>query len=423
MKFRNLKQKNEAIKNILILGSGTIIAQLINVLIQPVLTRLISPEELGIYNLIISLSNLIIPIASLKLSMLIVISKTDVEADLLTDASIIINFFISALSLVIVSLLLFFDISVLASIGLVSLIIPFIILVNGLRFIFISHNNRFKKYQLISKVDVSRESAKGVMQITAGVLNTGIFGISLAYAISPLLGMKAQGKDYYKTLLNRKFSTLKDVLSILSKHKKHITYIVPAQLINSFSFTLITLSIISIFSPKEAGYYAISYMILGLPLVLISNNVSKVYFQNLTTLEESRQLYWSSFKKFIASLTILSILGFGVLAFIAPMFTEIIFGPGYEESGKYIQSLCFMYALRFISSSVNPGYVFFNKQKYDVVFQSILVIVGILVYLLTVSLNLSIYDYLKLISIGYGFVYLLTILQLGFITKRYSHVI
>lgn len=411
--------KNSQLSNVITLGVGTIIAQSINIIIQPILTRLITPEELGIYSFIINMANIIIPIASLKLTMLVVISEDEIKADRLTATSIFTAFLISFISLLFLTIMLIIGDNIFSSVGILILVVPFIILTNGIRFVFTSHNNREKKYKLMSKVDILREILKGIIQIFSGIFGGGALGQAIGYAASPLLGLKLQAASYLQYKKRRNRFNFSDILSVYKENSSHILYMVPAQLINSLSYALITFSIIYLFSPKEVGYYAISYMILGLPLVLISNNVGRVYLQNLSSLYQDGKSLWRNYLSFVGILSAISIVGFTILALIAPAATELIFGFGYSEAGEYIKILCIMYIFRFVASSVISGYAFFNKQIMDVFFQSILVIFGLLAHGITLYFELNIYEYLTLISFSYATIYIFIILNLGYISLKY----
>ncbi|MBS4030263.1 MAG: oligosaccharide flippase family protein [Clostridiales bacterium] len=420
MKLEKYKQylRNSQWSGVISLGLGAIIGQSVNLLIQPILTRLITPEELGVYTFIISMANLIIPVASLKLYILIVIDSNDENADVLTDVSIATVFIISILYTLFIAIILTIRNNAFNQIGWLAFVIPLIVVTNGMRFVFISYNNRYKKYSLISSVEVLREFFKGFLQVTSGFLGGGAFGQSLGYALSPILGFNVLTKVYIARLKSRKRITLDLLFQNYKNHKKHIFYLVPAQFINSLSYALIMISIISLFSTTEAGYYSVSVRVLGLPLVFISNNVSRVYLQKLGEDFRMGNSVWKNYLSVIKVLGLISVLGFTVLAIIAPSVSEVIFGRGYEEAGKYITILCFMYALRFIASSIISGYVVFNKQKMDVFFQTLLVLSGIATHLISSKFGLSIYGYLTLISITYGSIYLAIIINIGFVCRK-----
>lgn len=323
------------------------------------------------------MANLIIPIASLKLYMLIVVKEEDTEADEITIVSIATVFVISLLYAIFIGVLLLFQNNSFSEIGLISFVIPIMVLTNGVRFVFISYNNRYKKYSLISKTEISREISKGLIQIFFGVLCFGAIGQALRYAISPLISLKLLVNNFKISVENFTFNNL---LDSYRKNKKHIVYLVPAQFINSFSYALITMSLISLFSAVEAGYYSISITVLGLPLVVISNNVSRVYLQRISEDYRYGNPVWKTYKTAIKILTLVSIVGFAFLAVVAPKVSAVIFGDGYETAGKYISLLYAMYGLRFVASSIVGGYVVFNRQKMDLIFQSVLVILGVIIF-------------------------------------------
>ncbi|WP_430482683.1 lipopolysaccharide biosynthesis protein [Rossellomorea marisflavi] len=410
---------NKAFSGLLALGMGTIGAQLINLLVQPIITRLITPDELGLYTFIISVANVIIPIASLKLNMLIVVEEDDQKAHELTVVSLISVLLMATVSFFIVIILLLANYKPFVTIGLFIIFIPIIIVTNGIRFTMISHNNRLEKYSLIAKVDILREFVKGVFQVVLGLIGIGTFGQTLGYAISPLAGIKVQSKDFIEYIKKSKsIHYLNLTVRVIKENSKHILYLVPAQLINSFSYALITISIISLYSPKEAGYYSISVMVLGLPLVLVSNNVGRVFLKEFSNHYNNGKPIWGIFLKFTTILFLISSIGFIMLAALAPQFTQVIFGENYKQSGTYISILCLMYAFRLIASSVNGIYIVLQSQKMEIIFQILLVLSGIIVHLISYYLKLNVYEYLWLITSTYGFIYMLNLINMGYLSKK-----
>ena len=82
-----MSKKNSIWVGILHMGLGTVLAQMINIVVQPILTRVFPAETLGIYTYLISLATMIIPVASLKLDMLIVSEPNEKEAQYITDSA------------------------------------------------------------------------------------------------------------------------------------------------------------------------------------------------------------------------------------------------------------------------------------------------------------------------------------------------
>src|SRR5699024_8319031 len=91
--------KNKFIRNVFLLASGTAAAQIITVLVSPIITRLYGPEAYGVLGTFTAMANIIIPIAALTYPIAIVLPKKDEEAIGMAQLSLIITFLIAISSL------------------------------------------------------------------------------------------------------------------------------------------------------------------------------------------------------------------------------------------------------------------------------------------------------------------------------------
>jgi O-antigen/teichoic acid export membrane protein len=186
------------------MGLGTVLAQMINIIAQPILTRVFPAETLGIYTYLISLATMIIPVASLKLDMLIVSESDDEEAQYITDACIVVNILVSILYAIVILIgYKFSKNNIFNKYGEIIYIVPVLVFTNGLRFLFISYLNRYKQYKTISIIAIIREAIRAVIQLGAGFLSMGTLALSMGYAVSPLFGLNIQMKDYLKKKKDR----------------------------------------------------------------------------------------------------------------------------------------------------------------------------------------------------------------------------
>ena len=415
--------KNNSIwMGILHMGLGTVIAQMINVVAQPVLTRLFPAETLGIYTYLISLATMIIPVASLKLDMLIVSERDDTEAQYITDSCVIINFIISFFYFIVITI--GYNISnnnIFNRYGLIIYIVPFIVFTNGLRFLFISYLNRYKKYKTISIIAIAREAIRALIQVFSGLFSFGVFALSMGYAVSPLFGLNIQMKNYLKKMKTRPIITLKKFREVvIEKGKRQILFLVPAQFINSFSSSLITISITALFSAKVLGYYSAGARILDIPIVFITSNVSKVCYQRVSENVTNKKPVLKLLISVIVFLSLISLLGFSILYFIAPSFSKIIFGNGYEVAGEYVRYLCVMYAVRLVATSFAGMYTVFKKQYFELLLNVLLILFAGVGYFVCYYLNCDITIYLICINLGYTIVYLIMLIGYIIVCKNYD---
>lgn len=403
------------------MGLGTILAQMINIVAQPILTRLFPAETLGIYTYLISLATMVIPVASLKLDMLIVSEPDDKEAQYITDACIIISVIISLIYAFIIAVgYNITESNIFNKYGIIIYIVPLLVLTNGLRFLFISYLNRYKKYKMISVIAIIREAIRAVIQVGAGYLSLGVFTLTMGYAVSPLFGLNIQMRGYLQKLKERPCITIekfKDIL--LNKGRRQILFLVPAQFISSFSSSLVTISITALFSAKVLGYYSAGARILDIPIIFITSNVSKVCYQRISENVANKKPVFKTLLSVIGVLSVVSIVGFGILYFIAPQLSEIVFGQGYRVAGEYIRCLCLMYAVRLVATSFAGVYTVFKKQNFELILTLLLIVSAGVSYAVCTLLNTDVTTYLNLMNIGYTVVY--SLMLIGYIVVCKNH--
>lgn len=415
-----LKNKSST-TNIFKMIFGTVFAQIINVIVQPVLSRLFTPDELGIYSLLLSMATIIIPVASMKLEMLIVSEDDDNKAQYITDSCIINCFIVSVLYLIIISIGFFIDYSnVFNKYGGCIFWIPFLVFTNGIRFIFISYNNRYKEYKMISIMGVIRESARAMIQVFSGLMHFSILGLTFGYFIAPLVGIRYQSKKYIEKLKIRKFIDYNKYKNIMvNDAKKQILYLIPAQFINNLSSSMITISIATLFSAEDLGYYSLGIRFLEVPIIFITANVSKVCYREISERLSSDKFLMRFTFSICMVITVISMFGFSLLYILACPLAEIVFGKGYSIAGNYLRIMCSMYAVRMIATSFTGLYTLFNKQRIELIVNIVILLISVTAYFFTGIKQLDILTYLKFVSIGYTIVY--SCLLLSYLYLCYKH--
>lgn len=399
-------KNNEIINGAMTLGIGTIVAQLISILVQPILTRLCDPKTLGIYATFVSWAAIIIPIASLKLDLLIIKEENDFEVEKIVKTCCRLTILVSICVAIYFNFI--YSNEELKYMGVY--ILPIAVIIHGIRIIFSTYNNRFGEYKLLANISVLRSIIVSVTQIISSFLGFGEVGLSAAYSIAPLYGITKQSKKYRERKHSNKL-TIYESVKIIKKNSNHIINLVLTELIRTITFSAITLTIAKIYGLVEVGYYSVSIRVLAMPLSLISVNISQVFFRKLTTEVNKNKLSYPLCIKVIKILGIISIVGFGVLLLIAPEMCKIVFGKEWEVSGYYISILCPLYAVKLIADSLVGIYIVFSKQSRQLKIQSLFIVICGSAYVFSNTYNWSIQTYLMCISIGYTIIYLINIVD------------
>lgn len=410
---------NKLFRNIALMSSATVAAQMINVVIQPILTRIVPAETLGVFTFLVSMANIAIPVASLKLDLLITSEADDNRAQYITDVCIVVTTIISLIFLLVISGGYLMKANIFCQYGPIIFTVPLMVFTNGVRFLFISYNNRYRQYKIIGLIGILRELTRGGIQILSGLLTLGALGQVAGYALAPISGLKKQTKEYVLKFKNRQtldYVTFKD---IIIKGKKQILYLVPAQFLNSFSSSLVILFISMLYSTEQLGYYSAGVRLLEVPMIFITANVSKVFYKQISEDVNLQNTVLPKFVKISFALLLISTLAFGTLYFIAPQFSRIVFGNGYEVAGEYIKCLCLMYLVRMVATSFTGLFTIFGKQQIELGLNIFLIVAASVVYVISKKIDLPIISFMWLISISYSIMYLT--LWLGYFNLCRTH--
>ncbi|MBA4283879.1 MAG: hypothetical protein C0432_06275 [Candidatus Puniceispirillum sp.] len=407
-------------KNFIWLISGSIIAQVLNFLASPILTRIYSPEEFGEYMLFLSIAGLFTATINGRYDMMIVSAE---EKDLfsLIRVSLIISIIVSILSTItffvinfrtdmidlpVYTFLLFF--STISFYGLINIIT--------------AYNNRIEEYKLISQFTVIRSTIQNLGSILLGIMGMGYLGLAVSYVFGQFIGVRKQSKKlriHFKDF--KKLSTGND-LQILKKYINQPLYSLPSILINNLSYTILIIVIGKLYGVLEVGLYSIALRVLGLPLSLVSGNISKLVMKSGFEEIKNNSSIKLTFNRYFRILVLLSIPLF-ILISESSNYVDKIFGKEWNDSGLVINSLLFMFIARFITSSLSPLYILIGRQKIDFLLQILFLIVTLILSLVSYKMSFDFLTYINYINILYGSVYVIYLIYLFYFSKlRSEHI-
>ena len=401
--------KKPFLRAITTLASGSIVAQIITFATSPIMTRLYTTEEIGIYTLILTAVSMFGGVICGRYDMSIVYEEDEDNVIPIIKLSFIVCLLMS--TAVSCGYGIYYWITGKDNNSYLSIIaFTFILLfATGIVNILISYNNRNREYSLMTSVFVIRTIAKNVTMVILGFLNAGTMGILFSEVIGQLFGMNGQARSLKPHLKDIYRVSTKRMTDVAKKHHSQPLYSVPAIFANNFSYSSINLFIESLFGLSFLGYYSMSFRILGMPLSLISTNVSKVFFEEASREYNQTKQFKIAFRKtslFLVAVAIPMVIG---MIWLAPPLFGWFFGNGWEVSGKYVQILAPMFGVRFIVSALTPGMIICGKQKLELKIQLLFAVMSIAAFIITKLAHLTINKYLMVISISFSVVILFII--------------
>lgn len=411
MDFLSKVKKSDFFKSISLLASGSIISQIITLIASPIMTRMFSPAEIGGFTLILTAVSIFSPLLSLRYDLVIVSEQNEAKCYSLIKLCLILCIIISIL--VSLGYIFYFTISDTMPFNVViTFLTLFCLLVTtGLINILTSYNNRLKQYKLMSKVNIVRSFAQNIIMIFMGILKTGVIGLTISQISGLFFGIKEQSRYLLKNKSKLYETNAKGMKEVASKYKKQVIWSTPAALLNSFSYSSINIFIQSLFGANILGLYSLSFRALGVPLNVVSNNVSKVYYEKGSKEMAETGSFKKSLTKTFLFILPLSLCMFVFLLLFSPICVRFLFGDNWKTAGDFIRILSILFSVRLIATCIGtPSLILGNRQDYDLKFQILLVSVSIFDFIICLLFNYSIIIFLLIYTVLSTFVNLWSII-------------
>ena len=401
------KLQKEYLKSLAILTSGSMVSILLTAFYQILQTRIFSAEIIGNYSFLMTFPLMFISVISLRYEIPIVTEKNIKKSFALIKLSLIICF---AISIIISSIYFIYIYYFKMTYRMYLYIIPivFIILLGyGVNNIISSYNNRCREYTLISQMQILRTLVQYGLIVLFGYyyviqrkkIEYSILILTIPYGISLFAGIIRQSQSLLKYKSHIIYIKKELLISVMKENYRQPLYSTPALFINSFSFFCVNFIIESLFGNTQLGYYSISDRILGIPLLLISANVSKIFIEKAAKENIQDNCFKKSFSQSFIFLSIISIPFFILLYKFAPYLCILFLGKKWEPAGYFVRILSFLFAIRLVGNSLSPALVIVNKQLIELIINILLTITSLASGFLTYYLKQDIYFFLRILCL------------------------
>jgi O-antigen/teichoic acid export membrane protein len=363
--IKGFKTKSEFSRNVFTLMTGTVIAQAIPVIISPILTRIYTPEDFGVFALFTAIVGFISIFASFGYDQAILIPKYDKYA---------INIFALGFILISVTVLMVFILITLFKFNILNLLrtpvlgqwlffIPGTVFFIGLFNLLTNYNNRTKHYRDIAKATVIKSLVLSVIQVSMGVLKSGLGGLILSQAIAQIFANVKMSKNIFKEKELMSGVSKIRILAVAKKYKNFPKYYMPHALISTISSSLPVYIFTPYFGSSAVGYYSLSIMVMLSPMMIIATSTAKVFNQRILELHNSEEETYTFALSIVKSLVKIIFIPFFLFVFFAPQIFGLIFGEDWVEAGVYTQILSIYIFLNVIVSVIAYISSFKNLQK------------------------------------------------------------
>ena len=395
-------------RNVFTLALGTGLAQLIPVLISPILTNLYSPEDFGVYGLYFSCTMVLSVIICGRYEMAILLPEKDEERINLLILCLIIAVFIALFLFLIVYFLEDWFVSLLGNKSMKSqfIYIPISVFVIG---VFQAMNywvNIKKEYKQLS---ISRVSRSFTTSISGILLSSTIFKAS-GLILSDLLGQFISfiylfNRIWKQTLQFHKHISINNIKNVAIRYKDFPLFNVASGLLDKASSHAPVFLLALFFTSRDAGFFALALRIVSAPVSLVSISIGDVFRQEASEAYirdgSCHEIFMKTFKK----LMVIAIPGFIIGFTVVKLLFIPVFGEKWAMAGQYSEIMFLMFFLQFTLSPLSSMFIIAEKQNIDMRANIILFVMCILAFCLAKfyfdSSLLAVFFYSFLFSLKY----------------------
>ncbi|WP_368503158.1 lipopolysaccharide biosynthesis protein [Alkalihalophilus sp. As8PL] len=338
----NTLRKKPFVRNVFIMASGTAAAQVIAMVLSPIITRLYGPEAFGLLGVFTAVIAIITPIAALTYPIAIVLPKSDNDAKGIVRLSLYIS---TTISMVVAIILIFFnetivDVFNIEAIAPFMLLIPLVILFSGFLQVTEQWLIRKNQFRITARVTVLQSlilngSKVGIgffHPVAAVLIVLTVFG-QLLKSFMMIIGVKRANAIKEQGLVSEHASL--SIKGLAKKYKDFPIYRAPEVFLNAISQGLPILMLTSFFGPASAGFYSIGKTVLGMPSQLIGKSVGDVFYPRISEAANNGENLTKLITKATLALGAVGIIPYGIVIIFGPSLFGFVFGSEWVTAGEY----------------------------------------------------------------------------------------
>lgn len=355
-----------ALRGILAISAGTALAQGLVVAAAPVIARVYTPEEMGLYTVIASATAVLATVASLRWDFAIPIPEDEARAHSLVALALLT---VVGSTLTATFLLLLFGREISVAFG-EERLMPWLLLVPAVAACQTSMKVlsqlaiRHRRYSSIGMRGVLRSVITIVGQLGLGLAGMRAGGLVVGLALGNAAGaaslLRGSGLRSVDAKEGRRIGALK---STASQFRRFPLLLAPSGLLNVLGLQLPIIIVFALYGTNVAGWLGLTQTVLGLPVALMGQSVAQVYLGELSRANRSAgSNIQALFKKASRHLVAVAAALVLVIMVAAPWFFPIAFGSNWSTSGLYAQALAPALGMQMLAVPLSQTLVVLERQ-------------------------------------------------------------
>lgn len=364
-------------RSVVVLVGGSAASQLLGLVAAPFLTRLFSPDAFGVAAQFTSVASIAAVCACLRYELALPLPREEEDGVSLLTLSMLI-----AAAFSVVAGVLFYALrdqisgwlSTPALAGYLWLVGP-AVFVMALQQTTSYWSMREGRFNRLARSRVAQGGGTAAVQLGAGFAGAGPGGLIVGQVLGQLA---AAAVLLWSTLADwrrlRATITRRRLHDVIVRYRRFPIFSTWDGLVVLASLQLPVLLVAGFAGTLAAGFYALSFRILQLPVNLIGIAVAQVFYPDAARARQSGDLARTGSLVFVALWRLTLPLGI-VLIVGAPDLFAFVFGERWTEAGVYTQWLTPLMVLTLLSAPLSTVVLVRERQAQNLAFQAVALVV------------------------------------------------
>ena len=365
------------VQKVAVLSGGTIVAQAINFLLIPLITRLYLPISVGQLALFTSFLSMAAVAVSLRYEFGIVSAQDEREASQLLFLSILFAVPLSLLISLLLFVLIHYSLFGFGSLPRYAALLMVPVLLSTGAFGCLRYwEIRRERYGIISRATVLQHGARCLSQVGIGWFRADAGGLLLGELLGRCTGMGAMFRDalpIVKPHLAR--TSRREFRETLKRNRKYAAYSLPSSFIDTLSVNVSVPLLVVLYGSGVAGHFAIVQRVMAVPMFLLTVGVADVFHSSMARhARENPQLCTALFRRTAIGLLLMGVMPAALLFFKGEPLFSLVFGSRWLLAGAMASAVAPWFLMQFVVSPLSRVVLVFQGQEFKLIYDLLTVV-------------------------------------------------
>ena len=355
-------KNNNFIRHVTILSGASVIAQLINIIIMPVVSRLYSPADFGVLALYSSIVGLLATVSGFRYYLVIPLARRDRYIHAIAWLSFLSQCFcVLAFTIIIIEWKEYLAETPYGVLLSYWYMVPIGVLCVGVYSLLVQWAIREREFTLIAKTKIVQTVSRCFVFLLCGIINTSPIGLLLGNIAGQSGGSTSLLHSIKRKNLKIKFSFTHIKRAALS-YRKMFLFDTPSSLINMSGAYLLPIVMTYYWIPNIVGSFSMAQQVLALPSAIVGTAIGQVFIQRCSQAKYEGNIE-NIYTKTLIILFIVGVYPIMLLSMLAPIIFPVVLGQKWIVAGNFALLMSPWVALDFVYTPLSMIYIIIMLQR------------------------------------------------------------